>query len=157
MHCSYFAPPCFLAKTRCLLSVNFLSFLNLQMDGCLYKQHSWLLCQLQTNANSFFRALCFSSLRPLWKAWEVCVCSNALTLLQAYKLHFNWPAIFRMDCTCICAAYFHFTLITWISQSNTDKHNDEINTKYTVSFSENALYVFLLSKSFSFNEPPPIA
>ncbi len=54
MHSSHFAPPCFTAMTSSSLSVSSLRFLKLLMDGRLYKQHSWLVCQLQTNAISFF-------------------------------------------------------------------------------------------------------
>lgn len=74
IHTSYFAPPCIWVLTSCSWSVNSLCFLNLLMDGCLYKQHSWLLHKPRANASSFLRALYFSSHQPLWKALHECAC-----------------------------------------------------------------------------------
>ena len=150
-----FAPPCFSAMTSSLPCVTFPQF-SKPADGwkeSLHKQHSWLLCQLWTNATSFHRASCFPSLQPLWKACIWAADTTALFHLpgggtwytiKPYRARSHWPVVFRVDGTRICSVHFHFTLITSISQSALDKHFDGIKTEHSVCLSNHSASCFTI-------------
>lgn len=136
--------------TISLPSVNSLCFLNLLMDGCLYK-HSRSLWRWQTNATCFCVALCLSFLYPLQKTWHMCM-SNTTALFCCLPV--GWK-----QCNTGLSPLACFDNTDNLNLFSLDEHCDGINTTYTGSlffFHTCMLSTVLLSKNIGFlflNDP----
>lgn len=56
---SCYVPHLAFSDVTCSLPTSTPSFVNLLIDECLYKQHSWLLCQQEQAPFPFFKASLF--------------------------------------------------------------------------------------------------